>query len=174
MGLISGSISHNSQIYLRLYLRKWGFSRLTIVNYKYIASIPSSWWKCVYAHTYLANSYLKWKRITNTRSVSGNYPRPGYNTSSISLVFDFSNESTLEWRLLTVLLKLTKKKLIQITQIHKSQKRYVILDLPWYLTGTNYPEFLSVGNFIKLNNQIWLGKQKRLKLFAVHYFLQSS
>lgn len=43
------------------------------------------------------------------------------NTSSISLVFDFSNESTLEWRLLTVLLKLMKKKLIQ-THSRKQEK----------------------------------------------------
>lgn len=37
----------------------------------------------------------------------------GDGTSSISLVFDFSSESTLEWRLLTVLLKLAKKRHIQ-------------------------------------------------------------
>ena len=54
----------------------------------------------------------------------------GDNTSSISLVFDFSNESTLEWRLLTVLLKLIKKKLIQnhTNSQRQKKKKYANLD----------------------------------------------
>lgn len=82
---------------------------LMMISYKYFI-IMMKMCLCVGSHVY---SDLKWKRIANTRSLKDNYPRLGYNTSSISLVFDFSNESTLEWRLLTVLLKLIKKKLIQ-------------------------------------------------------------
>lgn len=82
---------------------------LMMISYKYFI-IMMKMCLCVCSHVY---SDLKWKRIANTRSLKDNYPWLGYNTSSISLVFDFSNESTLEWRLLTVLLKLIKKKLIQ-------------------------------------------------------------
>lgn len=43
-------------------------------------------------------------KVSQQASIVGDY------TSSISLVFDFSNESTLEWRLLTVLLELAMEK----------------------------------------------------------------
>lgn len=56
----------------------------------------------------------------------------GDNTSSISLVFDFSNESTLEWRLLTVLLKL-KKKLIQNHTNSQRQKKKSMLTWTHYV-----------------------------------------
>lgn len=87
---------------------------LTMINYKYfIIMMKMCLCVCAYMCTCLVHSYLKWKRFANTRFLKDNYPWLGDNTSSISLVFDFSNESTLEWRLLTVLLKLIKKKLIQ-------------------------------------------------------------
>lgn len=99
-------------------------------NYKYFI-IMMKMCLCVCSHvcTCLAHSYLKWKRIANTRSLEDNHPWLGYNTSSISLVFDFSNESTLEWRLLTVLLKLIKKNSFRITQTHKGQEKICYLGL---------------------------------------------
>lgn len=46
----------------------------------------------------------------------------GDSTSSISFVFDFSSESTLEWRLLTVLLQLAKRmNSFRIMQVHAGQ-----------------------------------------------------
>lgn len=118
--LISRSIS---QIHLRICLRICDFSRTSNHQLQQYCKYSIIMMKmCLCACTCLIYSYLKWKRFTNTRSMKHNYPRLDYNTSSISLVFDFSNESTLEWRLLTVLLKLIKKKLIQITQTHKGKK----------------------------------------------------
>lgn len=111
---------------------------LMMINYKYFIIMMKTCLRvCSHVCMCLVHSYLKWKRITNTRSLKDNYPWLGYNTSSISLVFDFSNESTLEWRLLTVLLKLIKKNSFRITRTHKGEKKFVILDSSCWLTCTN-------------------------------------
>lgn len=139
--LISRSMSNDSQTDLRICLRIRGFSRTYNHQLQQHCKYSIMIKMCLCTCTCLMYSYLKWKRFTNTMSIKDNYPWLGYNTSSISLVFDFSNESTLEWRLLTVLLKLIKKKFIQITQTHKGKKRYFIL------TSINCPEFF----FLKFN-----------------------
>lgn len=132
------SISNNSQIHLRICRRIHGFFRTydhqLQLHYKY-SIIMMKMCFCVCAR--LMHSYLKWKRITNTRSMKGNYPWLGDNTSSISLVFDFSKESTLEWRLLTVLLKLIKKKLIQN---HTNSQRQEKVCYPGLIMLTDMPQ----------------------------------
>lgn len=71
----------------------------------------------------------------------------GDSTSSISLVFDFSKESTLEWRLLTVLLELAMKKKKKLIQNHTSSKRLGQHTSPVsrLLTCPNDPEQISRG-----------------------------